>query len=175
MPKFQGCFVWMYTSFFFLLLQNLNSYFQNGGQKTKMAAKKRKTNITGLIIDIPSRVICQNVNCLNMCLIWLHYAILVTLIWPQNSKMAAQNRKTNTTGLVVNLQSQVICQNVCFLNINTNTLLYMIFMIFILPQKSKMAAKNCQTNISGFKIGLQSRVICRNLRFLNIGIKVVSN
>ena len=89
--------------------------------------------------------------------------------------MAAQNRKTNTTGLVINLQSQVICQNVCFFNINTNTLLYMIFMISILPPKSKMAAKNCKTNISGFKIDLQSRVICQNLRFLNIGIKVVSN
>ena len=57
--------------------------------------------------------------------------------------MAAQNRKTNITGLVINLQSQVICQNVCFLNINANTLLYMIFMISILPPKSKMAAKNC--------------------------------
>ena len=96
--------------------------------------------------------------------------------------MAAQNRKTSTTGLVIHLQSQVICQNiswliinVCFLNINTNTLLYMIFMISILPPKSKMAAKNCQTNIRGFKIDLQSRVICQNLRFLNKGIKVVSN
>ena len=67
-PKFQGCFVGMYTSFF-LLLQNLNPYFQNGGQKTKMAAKKRKTNITGLIIDLQSRVICQNVHCLNRYLI----------------------------------------------------------------------------------------------------------
>ena len=57
--------------------------------------------------------------------------------------MAAQNRKTNTTGLVINLQSQVICQNVYFLNINANTLLYMIFMILILQPKSKMAAKNC--------------------------------
>ena len=56
--------------------------------------------------------------------------------------MAAQNRKTNTTGLVINLQSQVICQNVCCLNINANTPLYMIFMISILQQKSKMAAKN---------------------------------
>ena len=129
--------------FFFLLLQNLNPYFQNGGQKTKMAAKKRKTNITGLIIDIQSRVICQNVHCLNRYLISLQYAILISLIWPQKSKMAAQNRKTNTTGLVTNLQSQVICQNVCFLNINTNTLQYMIFMISILPPKSKMAAKNC--------------------------------
>ena len=92
-----------------------------------------------------------------------------------NSKMAAQNRKTNTTGLVINLQSQVICQNVCFLNINTNTLLYIIFMISILPSKSKMAAKNYLTNINGFKIDLQSRVICQNLRFLNMGIKVVSN
>ena len=55
--------------------------------------------------------------------------------------MAAQNRKTNTTGLVINLQSQVICQNVYFLNINANTLLYMIFMISILQPKSKMAAK----------------------------------
>ena len=55
--------------------------------------------------------------------------------------MAAQNRKTNTTGLVINLQSQVICQNVYFLNINANTLLYMIFMILILQPKSKMAAK----------------------------------
>ena len=54
---------------FFLLLQNLNPYFQNGGQKTKMAAKKRKTNITGFIIDIRSRVICQNVHCLNRYLI----------------------------------------------------------------------------------------------------------
>ena len=57
--------------------------------------------------------------------------------------MAAQNRETITTGLVINLQSQIMCQNVCFLNINTNTLLYMIFMISILPLKSKMAAKNC--------------------------------
>ena len=55
--------------------------------------------------------------------------------------MAAQSRKTNTTGLVINLQSQVICQNVYFLNINANTLLYMIFMILILQPKSKMAAK----------------------------------
>ena len=161
---------------FFLLLQNLNPYFQNGGQKTEMAAKKRKTNITGLIIDIRSRVICQNVHSLNRYLIWLlQYAILITSIWPQNSKMAAQNRKTITTGLVINLQSRVICQNVCFLNINANTLLYMIFMISILPPKSKMAAKNCYTNISGFKIDLQSRVICQNLCSLNMGIKVVSN
>ena len=54
---------------FLFLLQNLNPYFQNGGQKTKMAAKKRITNITGLIIDIRSRVICQNVHCLNRYLI----------------------------------------------------------------------------------------------------------
>ena len=108
-----------------------------------MAAKKRKTNITGLIIDIRSRVICQNVHCLNRYLILLQYAILTTSIWPQNSKMAAQNRKTITTGHVINLQSQVICQNVCILNIDTNTLLYMIFMNSILPPKSKMAAKNC--------------------------------
>ena len=82
-----------------------------------MAAKKRKTNITGLIIDLQSRVICQNVRCLNMYLIWLLYAIFIISIWPQNSKMAAQNRKTNITELVINLRSRVICQNVCFLYI----------------------------------------------------------
>ena len=54
---------------FFLLLLNLSPNFQNGGQKTKMTAKKRKTKITGLIIDLQSRVICQNVNCLNRYLI----------------------------------------------------------------------------------------------------------
>ena len=86
--------------------------------------------------------------------------------------MAAQNRKTNITWLVINLQSQVICQNVCFLYIYTNTLLYMIFMNSILPPKSKMAAKDCETNIIGFIIDLQSRVKCQNLRFLNMGIKL---
>ena len=50
--------------------------------------------------------------------------MLLISIWPQNSKMAVQTRKTNITGLVINLQSKVICQNVCFLNINANTLLY---------------------------------------------------
>ena len=45
-------------------------------------------------------------------------------------------------------------------------------MIPILPPKSKMAAKDCKTNISGFIIDLQSRVICQNLRFLNMGIKL---
>ena len=54
---------------FFLLLQNLNPYFQNGGQKKKLPPKKRITYITGLIIDIQSRVICQNVHCLNSYLI----------------------------------------------------------------------------------------------------------
>ena len=86
--------------------------------------------------------------------------------------MAAQNRKTNITWLVINLRSRVICQNVCFIYIYTNTLLYMIFMISILLPKSKMAAKDCETNIIGFIIDLQSRVKCQNLRFLNMGIKL---
>ena len=67
--KIAGLFLWDVYIIFFLLLQNLNPYFQNGGQKTKMAAKNRETNITGLIIDLQSRVICQNVRCLNMYLI----------------------------------------------------------------------------------------------------------
>ena len=67
--KISGLFCWDVYIIFFLLLQNLNPYFQNGGQKTKVAAKKRKTNITGLIIDLQSRVICQNVHCLNRYLI----------------------------------------------------------------------------------------------------------
>ena len=67
--KIAGLFLWDVYVIFFLLLQNLNPYFQNGGQKTKMAAKNRETNITGLIIDLQSRVICQNVRYLNMYLI----------------------------------------------------------------------------------------------------------
>ena len=88
--------------------------------------------------------------------------------------MAAQNGETNITWLVINLRSRVICQNVCFsyIYIYTNTLLYMFFMISILPPKSKMAAKDCETNIIGFIIDLQSRVKCQNLRFLNMGIKL---
>ena len=62
---------------FFSLAAKFNPYFQNGGQKTKMAAKNRETNITGLIIDLQSRVICQNVRCLNMYLIWPLNAILI--------------------------------------------------------------------------------------------------
>ena len=120
-PKFQGCFVWMYTSFFSLAAK-FKPLFSKWRPKNKNGRQKSITYITGLIIDIQSRVICQNVHYLNRYLIWLQYAILVTPIWPQNSKMAAQNRKTNTTGLVINLQSRVICQNVYFLNINTNTL-----------------------------------------------------
>ena len=170
--KIAGLFHWDVHIIFFLLLQNLNPYFQNGGQKTKMAAKNRETNITGLIIDLQSRVICRNVRCLNMYLIWPLNAILIILIWPQKSKMAAQNRKTNITWLVINLRSRVICQNVCYFYIYTNTLLYMIFMISILPPKSKMAAKDCETNIIGFIIDIQSRVKCQNLRFLNMGIKL---
>ena len=127
-------------------------------KKQTWSPKKRKTNITGLIIDLRSRVICQNVRCLNRYLIWLQYAILIISIWPQNSKMAAQNRKTNITWLVINLQSRVICQHVCFLYRYTNRLQYMIFMISILPPKSKMAAKNCKTNINGFIIDLQCRI-----------------
>ena len=60
--KISGLFCWDVYIIFFLLLQKLNPYFQNGGQKTKMVAKKRKTNTTGLIIDLQSRVICQNVH-----------------------------------------------------------------------------------------------------------------
>ena len=82
-----------------------------------MAAKNRETNIIGLIIDKKSRVICQNVRCLNVYLIWPLNAILIILIWPQKSKMAAQNCKTNITWLVINLRSRVICQNVCFIYI----------------------------------------------------------
>ena len=115
--KIAGLFLWDVYIIFFFLLQNLNPYFQNGGQKTKMAAKNRETNITGLIIDLKSRVICQNVRCLNVYLIWPLNAILIILIWPQKSKMAAQNCKTNITWLVINLRSRVICQNVCFLYI----------------------------------------------------------
>ena len=66
--NFRAVFCDVYINFF-LLLQNLSPYFQNGGQKTKMAAKNRKTNITGFIIDLQSRVICQNVRCLNRYLI----------------------------------------------------------------------------------------------------------
>ena len=54
--------------------------------------------------------------------------------------MAAQNRKTNITGLVINLQSQ--CQNVCFEYYCKYTTIYD-FYDSILPPKSKMAAKNC--------------------------------
>ena len=48
----------------------------------------------------------------------------------------------------------------------------MIFMISIFPPKSKMAAKDCETNIIGIIIDLQSRVKCQNLCFLNMGIKL---
>ena len=54
---------------FFLLLQNLSPYFKNGGEKTKMAAKKRKTNINRIIIDLKSRVIYQIVHSLKRYLI----------------------------------------------------------------------------------------------------------
>ena len=149
----------------FLLAAKFKSLFSKCRPKTKNGRqKKRKTNITGFIID----VICQNVHWLNRYLLWLLYAISIISIWPKHSKMAAKNRKANLTGLVINLQSRVMCQNVCFyIGIQID---YMIFMISILPPKSKMSAKDCETNISGFIIDLQSRVICQNLRFLNIGI-----
>ena len=69
MPKFQGCFVGMYTSFFSLAAK-FKPLFSKWRPKNKNGRqKKRKTNITGLIIDLQSRVICQNVHCLNRYLI----------------------------------------------------------------------------------------------------------
>ena len=55
--------------------------------------------------------------------------------------MAAKNRKTNITGLIINLQSRVICQNVCLLYRYPIRLLYIILIISIWSPKSKMAAK----------------------------------
>ena len=97
--KISGLFCWDVYIIFFLLLQNLIFYFQNGGQKTKMAAKKRKTNITGLIIDLQSRVICQNVHCLNRYLIWLQHAILIISIWPKFPKWPPKTVKQTQLGL----------------------------------------------------------------------------
>ena len=110
--------------------------------KSKMATKNRKTNITGLIINLQSRVICQNVCFLYRYPICLRYIISIISIWPPKSKMATKNRKTNITGLIINLQSRVICQNVCFVYRYLIRLLYIISIISVWPPKSKMAAKN---------------------------------
>ena len=134
-------------------------------KKPKWPPKTVKPNISGLIIYLQSRVICQNVCFLYMYPIRLLYIILTISIWPPKSKMAAKNRKTNITGLIITLQSRVICQNVCFLYRYPIRLLYIILTISIWPPKSKMAAKNRKTNITGLIIDLQSRVICQNVCF----------
>ena len=85
--------------------------------------------------------------------------------------MAAKNRKTNITGLVIDLPSRVICQNVCFyIGIQLSTIHD--FNHFHMAAKIQNGSQNCATNISGFIIDLQSRVICQNVCFINMGIKL---
>ena len=54
---------------FFSLAAKFKPLFSKWRPKNKNGRQKRKPNITGLIIDIQSRVICQNVHCLNRYLI----------------------------------------------------------------------------------------------------------
>ena len=115
-----------------------------------MAAKNRKTNITGLIIDLQSCVISQNVRFLYRYPIRLLYIILMISIWLPKSKMAAKNCKTNVSGfIIIDIHNRVICQNVCFLKWYKIRLLFIILIIPIWPPKSKMAAKSIN-DICGF-------------------------